>query len=339
MKKLISLILAALLALSTLTAAFAATYTDKDTVKQVQQALNDAGYNCGTPDGIAGKKTAAAITQYQTEKGLEATGTIDDALLEAMGLTEAQPDTEGQQAAEPQAEPEQTEATPVDEEAASQGTEANTDGSTAAENIEWFYDTWPGFFMFNYDFAQFYLLSDQYNGFPYHDYFASGSEAEILQTDSDGVYQFKREGDKSAMTFLFTRAGDDYSISEIVFTVSTNEEGFEQAPSRPAYMSSAFFCIAVLAYFNTYENGMGSYLEEKDRLDSGAIYSDLLTERVRQILEGVFDKDEGIEDDYQSRIVDGFQSKDYEGENFNMHIEYVEVDQSLVFTVKATERG
>lgn len=90
MKKLISLILAALLALSTLTAGFAATYTDKDTVKKVQQALNDAGYECGTPDGIAGKKTAAAITQYQTEKGLEATGTIDDALLEAMGLAKAE---------------------------------------------------------------------------------------------------------------------------------------------------------------------------------------------------------------------------------------------------------
>lgn len=89
MKKLISLILAALLALSTLTAAFAATYTDKDTVKKVQQALNDAGYECGTPDGIAGKKTAAAITQYRTDKGLEVSDTIDDALLEAMGLAEA----------------------------------------------------------------------------------------------------------------------------------------------------------------------------------------------------------------------------------------------------------
>ena len=88
MKKIIALILAALLALSMLTAATAATYTDKDTVKKVQQALNDAGYNCGTPDGVAGKKTAAAITQYQTDKGLEATGTIDDALLQAMGLAE-----------------------------------------------------------------------------------------------------------------------------------------------------------------------------------------------------------------------------------------------------------
>ena len=104
MKKLISIILAALLALSTLTAAFAATYTDKDTVKKVQQALNDAGYNCGTPDGIAGKKTAAAITQYRTDKGLEVSDTIDDTLLEAMGIVVKAPEAaaeESEQSTEP----------------------------------------------------------------------------------------------------------------------------------------------------------------------------------------------------------------------------------------------
>ena len=110
MKKIIALILAALLALSMLTAATAAAYTDKDTVKKVQQALNDAGYNCGTPDGVAGKKTAAAITQYQTDKGLEATGTIDDALLQAMGLAEGQPDSEGPLESEAQAKPAEGEA-------------------------------------------------------------------------------------------------------------------------------------------------------------------------------------------------------------------------------------
>lgn len=92
LKKLISLILAALLALSMLTMAFATTYTDKDTVKKVQQALNDASYDCGTPDGIAGKKTAAAITQYQSAKGIEVTGQIDDALLEALGIAVEAPE-------------------------------------------------------------------------------------------------------------------------------------------------------------------------------------------------------------------------------------------------------
>ena len=46
MKKLICLVLAVLLALSAVSA-FAVEYTDKETVKKVQQALNGAGYDCG----------------------------------------------------------------------------------------------------------------------------------------------------------------------------------------------------------------------------------------------------------------------------------------------------
>jgi len=61
-------------------------YSDKATVKQVQQALNDAGFNCGTPDGIAGKNTANAIQSYQQAHGLTVTGTITGELLDAMGL-------------------------------------------------------------------------------------------------------------------------------------------------------------------------------------------------------------------------------------------------------------
>lgn len=45
-------------------------YTDKETIKATQTALNAAGYDCGTPDGIAGKGTARAVTNYQTDKGL-----------------------------------------------------------------------------------------------------------------------------------------------------------------------------------------------------------------------------------------------------------------------------
>lgn len=89
MKKLICLVLAVMLAFSAVSA-LAAEYTDKDTVKKVQQALNDAGYDCGTPDGAAGKKTKAAITSYQTDKGLTVTGVIDDELLVALGLAEAE---------------------------------------------------------------------------------------------------------------------------------------------------------------------------------------------------------------------------------------------------------
>lgn len=88
MKQFICIMLAVMLALSAVFA-FAAEYTDKDTVKRVQQALNDAGYNCGTPDGSAGKKTKQAIQDYRSANGLTATGMIDDELLAALGLAEA----------------------------------------------------------------------------------------------------------------------------------------------------------------------------------------------------------------------------------------------------------
>lgn len=61
-------------------------HTDKATVKAAQQALNDAGYDCGKPDGIAGKNTKKAISSYQTDKGLTVTGTVTDELLAALGL-------------------------------------------------------------------------------------------------------------------------------------------------------------------------------------------------------------------------------------------------------------
>ena len=95
-KRILTLTLALMLALSTL-AALAAEYTDKDTVTKVQQALNDAGYDCGTADGIAGKRTRSAISSYQADHELDDTGIIDDALLASLGLSgEASPDADEQ---------------------------------------------------------------------------------------------------------------------------------------------------------------------------------------------------------------------------------------------------
>lgn len=56
-------------------------YSDTDTVMKVQQALNSAGYDCGTPDGIAGNGTKTQIEKYQTDNNLNVTGTITDELL------------------------------------------------------------------------------------------------------------------------------------------------------------------------------------------------------------------------------------------------------------------
>ena len=61
-------------------------YTDKETVKKVQEALNVAGYDCGTPDGVAGSKTYQAIEAFQKAKGLETGSKITDELLTALEL-------------------------------------------------------------------------------------------------------------------------------------------------------------------------------------------------------------------------------------------------------------
>ena len=56
-------------------------YIGSDLVVSVQIALNELGYYCGEVDGVAGEGTSAQITAYQTENGLEPTGTITDELL------------------------------------------------------------------------------------------------------------------------------------------------------------------------------------------------------------------------------------------------------------------
>ena len=64
------------------------TYTDATTIRLVQQALNKAGFDCGTPDGIAGSKTAAAISAYEEQEEIEVNGIITDQLIKCLGIEE-----------------------------------------------------------------------------------------------------------------------------------------------------------------------------------------------------------------------------------------------------------
>ena len=61
---------------------------DIETIRRVQQALNEAGFDCGAVDGYMGAKTAGAIVEYQKAHGMEESGMIDTDLLEAMGIDE-----------------------------------------------------------------------------------------------------------------------------------------------------------------------------------------------------------------------------------------------------------
>lgn len=54
---------------------------DSDTIKKVQNKLNDSGYACGKADGKIGKKTNASIKKFQEDNDLAIDGTISKELL------------------------------------------------------------------------------------------------------------------------------------------------------------------------------------------------------------------------------------------------------------------
>jgi photosystem II stability/assembly factor-like uncharacterized protein len=60
--------------------------TPNDSVKRAQEALKLAGYDVGTPDGVAGTRTVAALRKFQTDKSIAVTGKLDSATLSALGL-------------------------------------------------------------------------------------------------------------------------------------------------------------------------------------------------------------------------------------------------------------
>ena len=56
----------------------------RKTVRAMQKILNDLGFEAGTADGIWGKKTQVAVTDFQEESGLEITGSLDPQTISAL---------------------------------------------------------------------------------------------------------------------------------------------------------------------------------------------------------------------------------------------------------------
>lgn len=55
-------------------------------VRAAQQALKDRAQDPGPIDGRMGPRTQAALKQFQRAEGLQATGTLDDATKDKLGL-------------------------------------------------------------------------------------------------------------------------------------------------------------------------------------------------------------------------------------------------------------
>ncbi len=86
-KKIISVFICILLCMGYTTAAFGEPdYSSQRIIRQVQEALNANGFDCGTPDGIAGSGTNGAIQNYRAENGLDGEG-IDQELIDSLDDT------------------------------------------------------------------------------------------------------------------------------------------------------------------------------------------------------------------------------------------------------------
>ncbi|NCC20832.1 MAG: hypothetical protein EOM26_00045 [Alphaproteobacteria bacterium] len=57
-----------------------------DTVREIQQALNDQGYDAGDVDGVWGRNTAQALQTYQRSAGLNPTGEPNARTLQQLGV-------------------------------------------------------------------------------------------------------------------------------------------------------------------------------------------------------------------------------------------------------------
>lgn len=62
-------------------------YVSPATVRMIQQALNQAGYEAGEVDGQWGQKTQAAMKNWQQAQGLEPTGNVNGQSLQALGVS------------------------------------------------------------------------------------------------------------------------------------------------------------------------------------------------------------------------------------------------------------
>lgn len=81
---------AAVVSMSTCVMGSKIDFSNPDTIKIVQEKLNTAGFDCGTPDGVAGSGTKAAIQSFRETNGLENSEEIDAELFNALTLNKEQ---------------------------------------------------------------------------------------------------------------------------------------------------------------------------------------------------------------------------------------------------------
>lgn len=90
-------------------------YVSTAYVRQIQQKLNEKGYNVGATDGLWGESTKQAAANFQQAAGLEPSGQLTTNLLEQLGLAQQimQAGQQGKQDQKWEQETAQSEGTPL----------------------------------------------------------------------------------------------------------------------------------------------------------------------------------------------------------------------------------
>jgi peptidoglycan hydrolase-like protein with peptidoglycan-binding domain len=58
---------------------------DLEGIRQVQQALQDKGFDPGPVDGVLGSRTKEAVLQFQNRYGIDSNGKVDNQTLFTLG--------------------------------------------------------------------------------------------------------------------------------------------------------------------------------------------------------------------------------------------------------------
>ena len=176
---------------------------DRETIQNVQQALNDAGFDCGTPDGVAGNNTKDAISEYQHEKGLTVTGEIDADLLASLFPAE---------------EPEETEEVLEETEVATEKEEVETEEAKSATGVS---TTSEGKFEMAPGDAMYFKLG---NGVNVKLHF-EGDTFVFEEVDEDG--EIVQELVDPYNLDFFTKDFADYIAEKYFYAAKAKEEGLE----------------------------------------------------------------------------------------------------------------
>ena len=62
--------------------------SDSETIRQAQQQLSQQGHQVSA-DGVMGPQTRSALKKFQREKGLQASGSLDQSTLTALGIDQS----------------------------------------------------------------------------------------------------------------------------------------------------------------------------------------------------------------------------------------------------------